>query len=361
MPHGIAYASAHDLPPVGSHEILSPYRSGSAYSYATKPFYSGMPAYSMGYVEELSDYSMSSSSQPILGQDMVSYPSWTSRADYGYGGSTTSLVHRPAPSVAVDAANFSLSSMAAQLPGHSVGSTDRLLPAPGSRSLSYPSSQSYKALPPAGGADPSPVDAAAVLADMASSSYSGSFDTSSLPYNSSTTSLQTHNTHGSRTNSETYSADANSIFTEHEHSLRSQGSAVDLHTYTYGGGEPGASSLRRTSAASGGPTSGSSSHGGNNVNSGGSKGSTSSSSSGGGGVATTHHSYMAMSSMHDSASNSHHHHGLPLAATASVSGATGSAAYLAESSGASGGHSSANICNGRAHGDTRRAAVGGRR
>jgi hypothetical protein len=217
--HGISYTPTHDLPPVASHEILSPYGGGSAYSYATKPFYSGVPTYSMGYVEELSYYSMNNSSQPVLGPDMVSYPSWTSRGDYGCGGATTSLVHRPAPSVAVDSANFSLSNMAAHLPGSSVGSSDRLLPAPSNRSLSYPSSQSYKALPPAGGTDPSPVDAAAVLADMASSSYGGSFDTSALSYNSSTTSLQTQNTQASRTNPEAYSPDTDSIFTEHEHSL----------------------------------------------------------------------------------------------------------------------------------------------
>lgn len=313
----------------------------------------------MGYVEELPDYSISSSSQHVLGQDMMPYPSWTSRGDYGYAGTTTSLVHRPAPSVAVDSANFSLSNMAAHLPGSSVGSSDRLLPAPSSRSMSYPSSQTYKALPPAGGTDPSPVDAAAVLADMASSSYGGSFDTSGLPYNSSTTSLQTQATQTSRTNSEAYSPDTDSIFTEHEHSLRSQGSAVDLHAYTYSGSEHGGRSLRRGSAASGGLASASSSHGGNTGSGG--KGSTSSSSnSSSSSVANIHHGYMNLSSIHDSTSNPHHHH-VQLAATAAVSGGTPSAAYLAESPVSTGGDGSATTCSGRAHRDARRGPVGGRR
>lgn len=371
------YAPTPDLPPVGSHDILGAYRSGSAYSYATKPFYSGVPAYSMGYVEELSDYSIGSPPPPVLGQDLVPYPSWTSRADYGYGAATTttSLVHRPAPAVAVDAANFSLSSMAAHLPGPSLGSTDRLLPAPSARSLSYASSQSYKALPPAAGTDPSPADAAAVLADMASSSYGGSFDASGLPYNSSTTSLQTHTTQGSRTNSEAYSPDTDSIFTEHEHILRSQGSAVDLHTYTYGGGESAGSSLRRGSA-SGGPAPATGSPGGSHVNSSGSKGSMSSSDSSSSssndnnntssstttsGAVSSHHGYMAMNSLHDAASNSHHHHDVPLAAPAAVSGATAPVAYLDESSGASRSHSTAALYSGKVHGDTRRAAVAGSR
>lgn len=355
---GIPYIPPHDLPPVPSHEILSPYRGGPAYSYATKPFYSGVPAYSMGYVEELPDYPINSSSQPVLGQDMMPYPSWTSRGDYGYAGATTSLVHRPAPSVAVDSANFSLSNMATHLPGSSLGSSDRLLPAPSSRSVSYPSSQTYKALPPAGGTDPSPVDAAAVLADMASSSYGGSFDTSSLPYNSSTTSLQTQATQSSRTKSEAYSPDTDSIFTEHEHSLRSQGSAVDLHAYTYSGSEPGGRSLRRGSAASGGLASASSSHGGNTSNGG--KGSTSSSSSSSSSVANIHHGYMNLSSIHDSTSNPHHHH-VQLAATAAVSGGTPSAAYLAESPVSTGGDGSPTTCSGRVHRDARRGPVGGRR
>ncbi|KAB5554468.1 hypothetical protein GE09DRAFT_1221968 [Coniochaeta sp. 2T2.1] len=365
--HGLSsYTPTHGLPSVGTEEIMSPYRGGSAYGYAnTKSFYSGVPAYSMGYVEELSDYS----SQPVLGQDMVSYPSWTSRGDYGYGGTTTSLVHRPAPSVGVDSTNFSLSNMAAHLPG---SGSDRLLPVPSSRSMSLASSQSYKALPPAGGADPSLVDAAAVLADMPSSSYGGSFDTV-LPYNSSTTTLQTQTTQGSRTNSEAYSPHADSIFTEHEHSLRSQGSAVDLHAYTYGAAELGGSSLRRGSAAaSGGPAAATGNHVVNSSTGTSGKGSTGTTSGSGnsssGGVVTgshNHHSYMAMGPIHDSASNPHHHqhHHVPLAAAAAaaVSGGTATASYLAKSPSATGGHATATICNGRVHGDTRRAAVGGRR
>lgn len=351
--HALSYSPAQELPPAASHEILSPpYRGGSAYGYATKPsYFSNMSAYSIGYVEELPDYGMNTSSQ--LNQDMVSYPSSASWRDYGYGGATTSLVHRPAPSV-TDSGNFSLSHMATHLPG---ASSDRLLPAPSNRSLAsavYTGTPSYKALPPAGGIDPSPIHAASVLADMASSSYGGSFDATGLPYNTSTTSLQAHNDHTSRTTSEAYSPDTDSIFTEHEHSLRSQGSAIDLHTYTYGGGEPAASSLRRASAASGGPASGSSSLGPNN-----SKGSTSSGS--GSSVANSHHGYMSMTAIHDSASNSHHHH-VPLAATAVVPGGTASAAYLSESSSSSGSRSTATICNGSVNGgETRRATVGGRR
>lgn len=351
--HGASYTTPNDLPSVASHEILSPYRGGSAYNYATKPFYSSVPAYSMGYVEELSDYTINNSSQPVLAPDLVPYPSWTSRGDYGYNGGTTSLVHRPAPSVAVDSANFSLSNMAAHLPGSTVSSSDRLLPAPSNRTLSYPNPQSYKALPPAGGTDPSPVDAAAVLADMASSSYGGSFDGSGLPYNCSTTSLQSHTSQASRTECEAYSPDTDSIFTEHEHSLRSQGSAVELHTYTYGGGESGGSSLRRGSASSGGPASASSSHRGNTSS--GSKGSTSS--SGSSSVANVHHGYLSMGSLHDSASNPHQHH-IPLAATAAVSRSTASPAFLVDPDSTSV-HSTATLCNGKAHGDARRAAVGG--
>jgi hypothetical protein len=348
-------------PPTASHEFMSPYRGGSTYSYASKPFYSTMPSYSMGYVEDLSDYHMSNSAQPVLAQDMVPYASWTSRGDYPYSGATTSLAHRPAPAVTVDSTNFSLSNMAAHLPGSTVTSSDRLLPAPSNRSLACTSSHSYKVLPPTGGNDPSPADAAAVLAEMASSSYGSSFDTSGLSYSSSATSLQAHNDHSS------HSPDSDSIFTEHEHSLRSQGSVVDLHTYTYGGGESAVGSLRRGSAASGGPVSGSGSNDGNN--NGGSKGGT----SGGGGrssssvsVASNHHGYMPVRSVHDSASSSHHHHHqLPLATHGStnvVSGGTASTAYLPESSASSGGHNNpGGICNGSMHGDTRRAALGCRR
>jgi hypothetical protein len=374
--HSMPYP--HDLPHVGSSEMLTgnPYRGGSTYSYAKPSYYSAMPGYPMGYVDEYTDYpSMANSSQHVMGHDMVPYSTWTSR-DYGYGG-TASLVHRPAPSVASDSANFSFHSMAAHLPASSASVSDRLLPAPSSRSMSYTGSHSYRALPPAGGADPSPVHAAAVLADMASGTYANSFDTSGLPYSSSAAvSLQTHagsDHHSSRTNSESYSPDTESIFTEHEQSLRSQGSAVDLNVYTYSGTDSGPSSLRRGSAASGCPTlvssssgSGSGSGSGGTCNS--SKGASSTASSQSS-MADSHHSqqqqhiYVPANSIQGSTPSHHsHHHQLPLVATtggpSAVSGGTASAtSYLADSNASS---PSGTGC-GHAHADTRRATVGGRR
>jgi hypothetical protein len=248
--------------------------------------------------------------------------------------------------------------------------TDRLLPAPSSRNnLVYPTTQSYKAQPPAGGAhdQQSPIDAAAVLADMASSSYGHSYDTSGLTYSLPQTSLHAHSTQSSRSDREACSPEGESIFAEHEHSLRSQGSAVELQTYTYGGGaESSGSSIQHGPAAiSGTGGDGSASANGSHTDHGSSDGrgrSGTSGSSSVGGRSGSHHPYMAI---HDSASSQHHHqhhhHHVPLAATAAVSGSTACAPYLDDPSGTTGGHGNTAACNIRMHGDARRAAVGGGR
>lgn len=287
--HSVQYTQ--DLPALSSAEILNPYRGGSPYGYGTKQFYPAMSSYSTGYPEEYADYGISCpSQQTVLNHEavgMIPYP-WLSRskqpaassvyldpdATYAYGG-TASLVHRSAHAVTTDSPNFSFSHMAAQLPAASVHGTDRLLPTPVSRSLSsssglpYPSLQSLKAAIPTTGPQSPPLSATGGPGDVASAAaaagYSNGFDTSGLPY-SSAMALPTHHHHHTPHNhiqhhpartgsvpSSSYSTAAESLFSEHDHGLRSHGSTVvDLTGYAYAdsGVGQGASSLRRGSRSS---------------------------------------------------------------------------------------------------------------
>lgn len=371
------------------------YRGGGPAYYGKPPsYYSPVGAgYALAYVDEYSDYSpIAHTSQHVLGgHDMAQYPTWTGR-EYGYG-STSTLVHRPAPAMATTpdsaSANFSFHSMAAHLPVSSVSVADRLLPAPSSRIMPYANtaaSHSYRTLPSAGVSDSSPVHAAAALTDMASGAYVNGFD--SLSYGSSgvgAVPLQGHegsDNHSSRTDSEAYSPDAESIFAEHEQGLRSHGSAIDLNAYTYttGGTDSGPSSIRRGSASSGCPTSTrgtcgtgmeGGSRGGGHCGQGTKASSISSSQGGGscdgGGSSSSHNQQQHVYAIQDS--HHAHHHGLPLVTATGggsvVSGSTAAAAastaaaYMAGSDGPSGRSGSSGMA--RNHPDSRRATVGSRR
>ncbi|KAL2193133.1 hypothetical protein P885DRAFT_46054 [Corynascus similis CBS 632.67] len=283
--HGLPYS--HDLPTLGSGDVLGPYRGGSAYAYtpATKAYYPAMHAYGTPYPDEF-DFGLGVSSPPVMNPEPVGMmpgqwsstarpkpPSFSSMyldsegafgASYGGAGG---LLHRPSHSASSDSANFSFSNVAASLPLSTTPGPDRLLPNPTGRSstLPYPSS-----------AKPStPVSASATstLADVATAaSYASGFQASGMTFCSTTnSSLSSHPSSSSRPNSDGYSA-SESIFSEQERSLQSQGSAFDMAGYT--------ASPRRSSGSGSG--------------------------SGAGGSVSNHGNYVSASGAHDAAA--HHHH-----------------------------------------------------
>ncbi|KAK0721086.1 hypothetical protein B0H67DRAFT_445389, partial [Lasiosphaeris hirsuta] len=254
---GLQYA--HDLPNMGSNDVLASYRGGSTYPYSMstgKQYYPAISSYAPQYGDDFNDYGLGVSSQPVLNHDPVSMvPShqWSSRSKsiayggmymdasppYGYG--STSLVHRPAHAVGAEPSGFSLSGAEASMAPTS--SADRLLPAPSTRTpLPYPGSAKPASTVPS---------SAATLADVATAaSYASAFDASGLSYTpSSTSTMANHHISSSRASSDAYSTGGESIFGEQERSLQSQGAAFDMSAYT---AEP-----RRDSIGSGGHSGGS--------------------------------------------------------------------------------------------------------
>ena len=268
---------AQDLPNVSSPDVAPSYR-GNTYPYpASKQYY---PAYGPPYTDEF-DYSIGVPPQPVLSHDPVGLlpgSHWAPRAkqpaDSGYGNmmmttepspypySGHSLVHRPAGSS--DASNFSFSGVAASLP--STSSTERLLPNPNPMGRSatatlpvpFPGQGGATSKTPASVTTPASTSTLAdVAAAAAAASYAGgAYDTSGLPYPSissssaSTGTLGSHHQHASvsRTpSSDSYSGGGESIFSEQDRSLGTQGPDFDMNSFTAG--------PRRGSSSSGGHSS----------------------------------------------------------------------------------------------------------
>ncbi|KAK4151864.1 hypothetical protein C8A00DRAFT_45002 [Chaetomidium leptoderma] len=253
-----------DLPTLGSSsDVLSSYRGGSAYPYtpATKAYYPAMHAYGTPYSDDF-EFGLGVPSLPVMNPEPVGIlpgqwagarakpPSYSSSmymdtctdGSYSSYNSGTSLLHRAPHSANSDSPNFSFSGVAASLPLSSTPGPDRLLPNPAGRSsiLPYPA--------PIKPSAPASTSATTTLADVATAAtYAGGFDTPGLSFSSATSSsLSSHPSSSSRSNSDTYSG-AESIFGEQERSLQSQGPSFDMGGYTAsprrgsGGGEGGGS------------------------------------------------------------------------------------------------------------------------
>lgn len=217
-----------------------------------------------------------------------------SESAYGaYGtGSNTSLVHRPAVSVAGDSSPYSFSGFAASLPSAGATSStsgsngsERLLPTPVSRGVGggssaaaasnayrtdglpaatscYASSkpgQSPSAVSGAGnGIQASPTSPLSDITGYASSAYdyaTGGAARSSHQQQQHHHHHQHHHAGSSTTDvyaSVSTNGGAETIFGDSDRSAGTQGSAVDLSGYTYGAASPAeTSSLRRASSGSG--------------------------------------------------------------------------------------------------------------
>ncbi|KAK4121180.1 hypothetical protein N657DRAFT_657784 [Parathielavia appendiculata] len=248
---GMPYAP-DGVPSLGSSDVLGPYRGGSSYAYtpASKAYYPAMHAYGSPYPEEF-EFGLGLPSPSVMHPDPVGMlpGSWSSGArakpppfssmymdSEGYGSyGTASLLHRPSHPVSSESPGFSF---AASLPLSSTPGADRLLPNPAGRSSTLPYPTAVK--PPT----PASTSATSTLADVATAaSYAGGFDTPGLSFSSAaSSSLSSHPSSSSRSNSDAYSA-SEGIFTEQERSLQSQGPAFDMNGYT--------SSPRRDSGAGG--------------------------------------------------------------------------------------------------------------
>lgn len=227
------------------------------------------------------DYGLSCPPYQVISNDMVpSYSHWTgarhkttshgssvyldSDSGYGYGsGSTANLVHRPAATISgADSSAYSFSSIAASLP--STGN-ERLLPTPVSRTLSnsvagyrgdgipagYGSTKSShnSAISSGAAGQTSPISpisdvtAAAAVAGYASSAYD---------YATTMRAPQQHGSGSSDAYASVTSGGSEAIFGEADRNAVTQGPAIDLTGYTYGGGSPtDTSSMRRASSGSG--------------------------------------------------------------------------------------------------------------
>jgi hypothetical protein len=227
---------------VGSTDVLGSYRGGSSYSYtpASKAYYPAMHAYSTPYPDDF-EFGLGVPASSVMNPESVGMLSgqWSSGArakppsfssmyldtDGPYNGySSTSLVHRPSQPVNSDSHNFSFSGVAASLPLSSTPGPDRLLPNPVGRSSALQYAAAAKSSAPS--------SASATLADVATAaSYAGGFDGPGLSFSSVTSnSLSSHPSSSSRSNSDTYSSHE-SIFSEQERSVQSQGSAFDMNGY----------------------------------------------------------------------------------------------------------------------------------
>ncbi|KXX73965.1 hypothetical protein MMYC01_209688 [Madurella mycetomatis] len=243
-PAGTGLQYTHDLPTLGSSDVLGSYRGGSTYPYtpATKAYYPAMPAYGAPYADEF-EFSIAVS-QPVLGHEPVGMlpGQWNSGArakppsfsgmymdtDGSYSAySSPSLVPRASHTTGSDSSNFSFSGVAASLPLPSAPASDRLLPNPTARSSTLPYPASAKAPPTP------PTSTTSTLVDVAATvAYTSGFDTPGLPYSSQSTTSSLASQHSSsRANSGGYTV-AETVFGEQERGIQSQGPAFDMTTYT---------------------------------------------------------------------------------------------------------------------------------
>ncbi|KAL2167374.1 hypothetical protein VTG60DRAFT_1363 [Thermothelomyces hinnuleus] len=282
--HGVPYPS--DVPALGSGDVLgSSYRGGSTYPYtpATKAYYPAMHAYGTPYPDDF-DLALGVSSPPVMHPEPVGMMSgpWSSStrpkpqpfgsmyldspegaAFGGYGGA--GLLHRLSHSASSDSPNFSFSGVATSLPLSTTPGPDRLLPNPAARSSTLPHPG------PAKPSTPASASTTTTLVDVATAaSYAGGFPTPGLPFCSSG-SMSSQLSSSSRSNSDGYSGQE-SIFSEQERSIQSQGPAFDMAGYT-------ASPRRSSGPGSGAEVS-----------------------------MTSHHTYVSGAGAHDAAANPHHRH-----------------------------------------------------
>ncbi|KAL2173690.1 uncharacterized protein P884DRAFT_280836 [Thermothelomyces heterothallicus CBS 202.75] len=282
--HGVPYPS--DVPALGSGDVLaSSYRGGSTYPYtaATKAYYPATHAYGTPYPDDF-DFGLGVSSSPVMHPETVGMMSgpWGSStrpkpqpfgsiyldspegaAFGGYGGA--GLLHRPSPSASSDSPSFSFSGVATPLPLSTTPGPDRMLPNPAARSSTLPHPG------PAKPSTPASASTTTTLVDVATAaSYAGGFPTPGLPFCSSG-SMSSQLSSSSRSNSDGYSGQE-SIFSEQERSIQSQGPAFDMAGYT---------ALPRRSSGPG---------------------------SGAGVSMASHHAYVSGAGAHDAAGTHHHHH-----------------------------------------------------
>lgn len=265
------------------------------------------------------DYGLGCAPYPDL---TPGYAHWTARqktsyldsdAGYGYGaGATTSLVHRPAVHVSGasgDSSAYSMTNLSASLAS---ANNERLLPNPVSRTLAssssylrgdgltpgYSSSKSSHAnIVSSGTAGP----ASPVSPDVTAAAAAAGYASSAYDYANSVRASQ----HGSSSTDAYASVSAGggeTIFGDADRNAATQGPAVDLTGYTYGGGSPADASLRRASSGSGLTTRSA-------ANSNASSAGYVVSDAGGGASSPYHHS--ASSHGHHHQSHSSHHHNSP--------------------------------------------------
>lgn len=244
MGNGLSYTQ--DLPTLGSSDVLGSYRGGSSchYTPASKAYYPAMHAYGTPYPDDF-EYGLGVPSPQVMSPESVgilpaqwgtgtrakphTFSSMYSMDTEGHYSSynSTSLLHRPPNPVHSDSPNFSFSGVAASLPLTSTPGPDRLLPNPAGRSstLHYPGAVKSSA--------PTSTSTATTLADVATAaSYAGGFDTPGLSFSAATSnSLPSQPSSSSRSNPDTYSG-PESIFSEQERSIQSQGPAFDMNGYT---------------------------------------------------------------------------------------------------------------------------------
>lgn len=271
-----------DMHLLSSGGMSASYRGNGYGSMGPKNYYSMGSEWADAYGPDAGvDYSLSCPPYQVINNDIVpGYGHWVgarqktasqvssvyldSDPGYGYGtGSTANLVHRPAVPVSdADSSAYSFSSIAASLPS---AGNERLLPNPVSRTLSssvagyrgdglpagYSSSKSnHNPVIPSGAAGQtspvspiSDVTAAAAVAGYASSAYD---------YATTMRAPQHHSSSSSDAYASVSSGGSENIFGHAERGAATQGSAVDLTGYTYGGGSPtDTSSMRRASSGSG--------------------------------------------------------------------------------------------------------------
>lgn len=356
---GTGLSFTQDMPGLGSNDVMGAYRSGATYAYTgpSRAYYPAMHAYGTpSYTDEFEFGLAVPTSQSVLNPEPVAMlpgqwgsgprakgPSFSSMymdADTSYSGySGAGLVQRSGSTATSDSPSFSFSGVAASLSMSSAPtpSTDRLLPNPTGRSPTLPYPTGVKP------ATPPSAPGASTLADVATAaSYAGGFETHGLAYppSTATSSLSSHHSSSSRTNSDTYSG-TESIFGEQERHLQSQGPAFDMHSYT---SEP-----RRDSAAGAtAPTAGGG--GGGGGGSGAAGGSGASGSHGSGPVVANGQPYVPGEAVHEATAHHPSQHHM----------ATAAAAYLGDDPGSSHAHRNgqtapASAGGGAAHADDRHA------
>lgn len=263
---------------------MSPSYRGNGYaSIGSKNYYSMGGEWADTYGADGGvDYALSCPPYQVINNDLVSgYGHWTSArhkntsqgssvyldsdSGYGYGtGSTANLVHRPAvPVSGADSSAYSFSSIAASLP--SAASNERLLPTPVSRTLSSsiagyrsdgltanysPAKSSHSSAVPSGAAgQTSPVSS---ISDVTAAAAAAGYASSAYDYATTMRASQHHGSGSSDAYASVSSGGSEAIFGDSDRSAATQGSSVDLTSYTYGGGSPvDTSSMRRASSGSG--------------------------------------------------------------------------------------------------------------